>query len=100
MLLIGAEYRRAAAKNSGKRACGSYVPIMAHPADPLIDLPHDERIRSRKLVGGVATIIADASGLDEAERQAFEDELRSAALDVPGVRRRGSRSPRRSRTAP
>ena len=58
---------------------------MAHPADPLIDLPHDERIRSRKLVGGVATIIADASGLGDAERSAFEDELRSAALDVPGV---------------
>jgi len=58
---------------------------MAHPADPLIDLPHDERIRSRKLVGGVATIIADASGLGDAERSAFENELRSAALDVPGV---------------
>jgi ATP-binding protein involved in chromosome partitioning len=58
---------------------------MAHPADPLIDLPHDERIRSRKLAGGIATIIADATGLDNAERQAFEDELRSAALDMPGV---------------
>jgi ATP-binding protein involved in chromosome partitioning len=58
---------------------------MAHPADPLTDLPHDERIRSRKLVGGVATIVADASGLGDAERLAFEDELRSAALHVPGV---------------
>ena len=58
---------------------------MAHPVDPLTDLPHDERIRSRKLVGGVATIVADASGLGDAERQAFEDELRAAALDVPGV---------------
>jgi ATP-binding protein involved in chromosome partitioning len=58
---------------------------MAHPADPLTDLPHDERIRSRKLVGGVATIVADASGLGDAERLAFEDELRSAALKVPGV---------------
>jgi ATP-binding protein involved in chromosome partitioning len=58
---------------------------MAHPADPLTDLPHDERIRSRKLAGGVATIIADATGLGEAERQKFEDELRSAALGLPGV---------------
>ena len=50
---------------------------MAHPADPLIDLPHDERIRSRKLVGGVATIVADATALGDAERSAFEDELRA-----------------------
>jgi len=59
---------------------------MAHPADPLIDLPHDDRIRSRKLSGGVATIIADATGLSEAERQTLEQELRSAALGLPGVR--------------
>ena len=58
---------------------------MAHPADPLIDLPHDERIRSRKLAGGVATIIADATGLSDSERNAFEEELRLAALKVPGV---------------
>src|SRR5881409_3553735 len=56
-----------------------------HPADPLTDLPHDDRIRSRKLAGGVATIIADATGLSDAERSAFEEELRAAALDVPGV---------------
>src|SRR4051812_46157438 len=58
---------------------------MAHPADPLTDLPYEVRIRSRKLVGGVATIVADATGLSDAERSAFEDELRSAALKVPGV---------------
>ena len=48
-------------------------------------LPHEERIRSSKLAGAVATIIADATGLSEIERQAFEAELRSAALKVPGV---------------
>jgi ATP-binding protein involved in chromosome partitioning len=58
---------------------------MAHPADPLTDLPHDERIRSRKVAGGVATIIADATGLSEGERKALEQDLRSAALDTPGV---------------
>jgi ATP-binding protein involved in chromosome partitioning len=58
---------------------------MPHPADPLIDLPHDERIRSRKLSHGVATIIADATGLGEAERETLEDELRTAALAMPGV---------------
>ena len=58
---------------------------MAHPADPLIDLPHDDRIRSRKLSGGVATIIADATGLSEVERQTLEQELRSAALNHSGV---------------
>jgi ATP-binding protein involved in chromosome partitioning len=58
---------------------------MAHPADPLIDLPHDERIRSRKLAGGVATIIADATGLSKKEGDALERDLRSAALAIPGV---------------
>jgi ATP-binding protein involved in chromosome partitioning len=61
------------------------VLIMVHPVDPLTDLPHETRIRSRKLAGGVATIIADATGLSETERKAFEDELRSATLKVPGV---------------
>jgi len=58
---------------------------MAHPVDPLTDLPHDDRIRSRKLAGGVATIIADATGLGDAERAALEQELKSAALNLPGV---------------
>jgi len=72
-------------KNSGKRRRASYVPSMAHPVDPLTDLPHDERIRSRKLAGGVATIIADATGLSKKEGDALERELRSAALALPGV---------------
>lgn len=59
--------------------------LMPHPADPLTDLPHEERIRSRKLVGGVATIIADATGLNAAERDEVEKELQSAALAIPGV---------------
>jgi ATP-binding protein involved in chromosome partitioning len=58
---------------------------MPHPVDPLTELPHDDRIRSRKVSGGVATIIADATGLGEAERRGLEDELRAAALQVPGV---------------
>jgi ATP-binding protein involved in chromosome partitioning len=58
---------------------------MAHPVDPLTDLPHDERLRSRKLAGGVATIIADATGLSKADSQALEAELKSAALAIPGV---------------
>ena len=58
---------------------------MAHPADPLTDLPHDERIRSRKLAGGVATIIADATGLSKNDSEALERELHEAALAIPGV---------------
>ena len=54
-------------------------------AEVLDNLPHDERVRSRKLNDGVATIIADATGLNEKERKALEDELRSAALSAPGV---------------
>lgn len=58
---------------------------MPHPADPLTDLPHEERIRSRKLAGGIATIIADATGLNAAERDQIEKDLQSAALAIPGV---------------
>src|SRR5206468_5979825 len=48
-------------------------------------LPHDERVRSRKVVGGVATIIVDATGLSAAAAKSIEEELRAAALQVPGV---------------
>ena len=58
---------------------------MSHPVDPLTGLPHDERIRSRKVAYGVATIIVDATGLSEAQAQSVEEEVRTAALDVPGV---------------
>jgi len=58
---------------------------MPHPADPLIDLPHDDRIRSRKLANGVATVIVDATGLSATDAKAVEDELRSAALAIAGV---------------
>jgi ATP-binding protein involved in chromosome partitioning len=63
----------------------SYVPPMAHPVDPLTDLPHDDRIRSRKLADGVATIIADATGLSKKDGESLERELREAALAIPGV---------------
>ena len=59
--------------------------FMDHPVDPLTGLPHDERIRSRKLAAGVATVIVDATGLSQAEAKSVEDEVRTAALQVPGV---------------
>jgi len=58
---------------------------MDHPVDLLTGLPHDQRIRSRKLAGGVATVIVDASGLSAGEAKTVEDEVRSAALQVAGV---------------
>jgi ATP-binding protein involved in chromosome partitioning len=58
---------------------------MTHPADPLTGLPHDDRIRSRKLAGGIATIIVDATGLDAAESKSLEDEMRAAALAMAEV---------------
>jgi ATP-binding protein involved in chromosome partitioning len=58
---------------------------MAHPVDPLTELPHDDRVRSRKLVRGVATIIVDATGLAPDERARVEKELHAAALATPGV---------------
>src|SRR5215213_509793 len=62
---------------------------MAEPDDPLSSLdalPDAARIRSRKLVGEIASLVVDATGLDEPARNALENDLRSAALDVPGVR--------------
>lgn len=61
-------------------------PAMTHPADPLIGLPHEERIRSRKLANGVATVIADATGLSKFETDALERELRDAAMAIEGVK--------------
>jgi len=60
-------------------------PVMAHPVDPLTELPHDDRIRSRKVAGGVATIIVDATGLSDADAKRVETELRDAALATAGV---------------
>jgi ATP-binding protein involved in chromosome partitioning len=51
----------------------------------LDQLPDSERIRSRKLTGNVATIVADASGLSAGERESLEAKLKAAALAVPGV---------------
>ena len=58
-------------------------------------------IRSRKLAGGVATIIVDATGLSAAEAKRVEEELRAAALAGRRSQRsahrddRGAAAPRR-----
>jgi ATP-binding protein involved in chromosome partitioning len=58
---------------------------MDHPVDPLTGLPHEGRIRSRKLAGGVATIIVDATGLGERESKQVEEDVRAGALAITGV---------------
>ena len=61
---------------------------MADSNDPLASLdvvPDAARIRSRRLSSGVATIVADATGLTSSERSKLEADLRSAAEAVPGV---------------
>ncbi|HJU76313.1 MAG TPA: P-loop NTPase, partial [Sphingomicrobium sp.] len=58
---------------------------MADADDLLSELPHGERIRSRKIAEGVATVIADATGLSKAKTQELERELQAAALAIPGV---------------
>ena len=60
-------------------------PNMAEQTEPLANLPNDERIRSRRLAGGIATLIVDASGLSSTERDRLEQELHSAALERAGV---------------
>ena len=72
-------------KNSGKARRGSYVPLMTDARDLLSELPHEERIRSRKINGSVATLIVDATGLSAAERANVEEELRSAVIAKRGV---------------
>ena len=59
--------------------------LMAKSADPLDNLPHQARIRSHMRAAGVVTIIADATGLDGKARERIEQELRAAALAIPGV---------------
>ena len=66
-------------------AHASYVRDMDHPVDPLTSLPHETRIRSRKVVNGVATIIVDATGLGENDARRVEEDIRSAALGIEGV---------------
>ncbi|HET9811454.1 MAG TPA: P-loop NTPase [Sphingomicrobium sp.] len=61
---------------------------MADTADPLNildELPESRRIRSRRLTNGVATIVADATGLSASERASFEQQIRSAATALPEV---------------
>jgi len=61
---------------------------MAEAADPLVELdaaPDAGRIRSRRLSNGVATIVADATGLSASERSALENRLKSAASQLPEV---------------
>ena len=52
----------------------------------LDELPDADRIRSRKLVGNIVTIVADASGLNDPERSDLEKRLKEAAMSLPGIR--------------
>ena len=58
---------------------------MAESSDPAPNLPHADRIRSFKLRDGIATVIAEAGGLDQAGREAMERDIREAALRIEGV---------------
>ena len=61
---------------------------MADQTDPLVELeghPEANRIRSRRLNEGVATLIVDATGLRDAERSKLERELHDAASSIEGV---------------
>ena len=52
---------------------------------PLDSSPDSGRIRSRRLAGSVATIVADASGLDAKDRAGLEERLKAAALAIPDI---------------
>ncbi|GAA4713618.1 Mrp/NBP35 family ATP-binding protein [Sphingomonas lutea] len=59
--------------------------LISRPVSDRAALPHPERIRSHRVADGVATIIADASGLSQSEAKSLEDDLRTAALAQAGV---------------
>ena len=56
------------------------------PLAPLDALPDGPRIRTRRLVGGIASIVADASNLSVEDRAALDLRLREAARGIAGVR--------------
>jgi ATP-binding protein involved in chromosome partitioning len=49
------------------------------------NFPEANRIRTQRLDNGVLTVVADASGLSEGEREKLEKAVRQAALSVDGV---------------
>jgi ATP-binding protein involved in chromosome partitioning len=53
--------------------------------DALDHHPDAARIRSRRLTGNVVTIVADATGLDDGEKEKLEQSLKEATLAIPGV---------------
>jgi ATP-binding protein involved in chromosome partitioning len=73
-------------KNSGKPPRPSYVLPMIDAPHSLQDLPHQERIRSAKVSGGVATLIVDATEIPPGQRARVEEELRSTLLERDGIK--------------
>ncbi|MEO5773941.1 MAG: Mrp/NBP35 family ATP-binding protein [Sphingomicrobium sp.] len=62
---------------------------MIEPGPPLAELDalaEAGRIRSRRVVDGVATLVVDATGLDSDQSEDLEARLREAALNSPDVR--------------
>ena len=55
------------------------------PLTPLDRHPDAARLRARRLVGRVASLVVDAAGLDPEERAAVEARLTAAASAIPGV---------------
>jgi ATP-binding protein involved in chromosome partitioning len=61
---------------------------MSAASDPLVDLDFGEdapRVRSRRLSAGIATLVADATGLSASDQRQLEQRLKMAALGLPGV---------------
>ena len=56
------------------------------PLAPLDASPDAARIRTRRLVGGIASIVADASDLSGEERAALDTRLKAEAKAIEGVR--------------
>ncbi|MBA3666875.1 MAG: Mrp/NBP35 family ATP-binding protein [Sphingomonas sp.] len=60
--------------------------MAADPLAPLDALADAPRIRSRKWVDGVASLVVDASGLDAAGREVLEGQIKAALPEARAVR--------------
>ena len=77
--------RKTVASRSAALISRSAMADADEPLSSLDELPDAGRIRSRRLSDGIATIVADATGLDEGEAARLEQVLKSAASALPEV---------------
>ena len=75
MLLVEKTIKRPAMDDSATQAVEKAIAAIGE----------DQRLRSARVVRGTASLVVDASGLDDGPRAALETRIRDAVIAVPGV---------------